>query len=530
MRRTTLLLVVLSACDQSTTPVATAPEPAGVTWTRSAIAPASITTLPTVIAEVNGGGLAVEDVDGDGDEDLLVATPGTMNSSGSLTLYRNQGRGQFAAGPAVGLELANGWLTGLATADFDQDGHLDVVVGRLGTDLLLRGTPEGFNPPTELPGLGWTTSMAAADLDGDGDCDLVRVRYLEFDPKAPPPAATYKGIEVLGGPHGLTAEGDDILWNEPGGFRSEALSGPPSYGLNVQVLDLNGDGQLDILVGNDSQANHAYFRQDEGWIERAAAVGLAGNGDGMGQATMGMAVSDYNGDSQPDLFSTNFSADTNTFLESVGDGFFADRTAVRGLGVNSRPLLGWSAQFGDVDLDGDEDLLFVNGHVYPQATPSTMGSAWAQPMVLMDRSPKRFVRDETFPSPPEQGRLAVLFDADGDQDLDVVTVTRDGAVNLTTATSLPQEGQGCTIRFPDNLRGRRVQITSGKNPKTIQVRWIPSGGGFQSSSPPVVHARVPSGSVVVQVDGLPARTYEIATDPRSRSVIWDTSSTTNSTP
>ena len=55
MRRTTLLLVVLSACDQSTTPVATAPEPAGVTWTRSAIAPASITTLPTVIAEVNGG-------------------------------------------------------------------------------------------------------------------------------------------------------------------------------------------------------------------------------------------------------------------------------------------------------------------------------------------------------------------------------------------------------------------------------------------------------------------------------------------
>ena len=123
------------------------PEPAGVTWTRSAIAPASITTLPTVIAEVNGGGLAVEDVDGDGDEDLLVATPGTMNSSGSLTLYRNQGRGQFAADPAVGLELANGWLTGLATADFDQDGHLDVVVGRLGTDLLLRGTPEGFNPP-----------------------------------------------------------------------------------------------------------------------------------------------------------------------------------------------------------------------------------------------------------------------------------------------------------------------------------------------------------------------------------------------
>lgn len=527
MRWTTLLLLVLSACEQSTPPIAGQPEPNIVTWTRSEIAPASITTLPTVIAEVNGGGLAVEDVDGDGDEDLLVATPGTMNTLGTLRLYRNQGRSQFLADPAMGFEGVQGWLTGLATADFDQDGHLDVVVGRLGTDLFLRGTPEGFSPPTELPGLGWTTSMAVADLDGDGDCDLLRVRYLEFDPIAPPPPATYKGIEVLGGPHGLTAEGDDILWNEPAGFRSEPLSGSPSYGLNAQVLDLNGDGQLDVLVGNDSQGNHAYLRQDDGWVERGAAIGLAGNGDGMGQATMGMAASDFNGDGQPDLFSTNFSADTNTFLESVGDGFFADRTAVRGLGVNSRPLLGWSAQFGDVDLDGDEDLLFVNGHVYPQATPNTMGSAWAQPAVLMLRSFNRFARDETFPSPDEQGRLAVLFDADGDHDLDVVTVTRDGAVNLTTAATLSKRGQGCTMRFPDILRGRRVQITSGE---TTQVRWIPSGGGFQSSSPPVVHARVPSGSVVVQVDGLPAQTYEIASDPRSRSVIWDTSSTTKSTP
>ena len=244
MRWTTLLLLVLSACEQSTPPVAGQPEPNIVTWTRSEIAPASITTLPTVIAEVNGGGLAVEDVDGDGDEDLLVSTPGTMNTSGTLRLYRNQGRGQFLADPAMDFEGVQGWLTGLATADFDQDGHLDVVVGRLGTDLFLRGTPEGFSPPTELPGVGWSSCMAAADLDGDGDCDLLRVRYLEFDPIAPPPPATYKGIEVLGGPHGLTAEGDDILWNEPAGFRSEPLSGSPSYGLNAQVLDLNGDGAI----------------------------------------------------------------------------------------------------------------------------------------------------------------------------------------------------------------------------------------------------------------------------------------------
>ena len=76
----------------------------------------------------------------------------------------------------------------------------------------------------------------------------------------------------------------------------------------------------------------------------------------------------------------------------------------------------------------------------------------------------------------------MLFDADGDQDLDVVTVTRDGAVNLTTATSLPQEGQGCTIRFPDNLRANASK-SLGQEPQDHPSARIPSGGGFQSSSP-----------------------------------------------
>ena len=521
-----LLLLGLCSCEQPT------PRPAevnsgGVSWLRTSIALKGLTSLPTVIAEVNGGGLAVDDFDHDGDDDLIVATPGTMTTSGILNFYRSNGNGTFAADTPSTFAEATGWLTGLATADFDQDGHLDLVVGRIGTDLLFQGAPNGFATPIELPGDGWTTSIAAADLDGDGDTDLVRVRYLVFDPNDPPPPSTYKGIKVLGGPHGLVAEGDDILWNEPEGFRTEPLSGKPSFGLNVQVLDLNADGRLDVLIGNDSQGNHAYFRTDNAWRERAAAVGLAGNGDGMGQATMGMAVSDFNNDGQPDLFSTNFSADTNTLLESVGNGFFADRTAVRGLGVNSRPLLGWSAQFGDVDLDGDEDLLFVNGHVYPQATPNTMGSAWEQPTIMMRRDRNRFVRDESFSSASEQGRLAVLFDADGDHDLDLVTVSRDGAVTLHTAKPSAEAGRGCTIRFPDEFRGRRVQIFAGKS---SHVRWVPSGGGFQSSSPPVVHVCVPDGPLEIKPDGVAKQVYTVDSNARSRSVIWDTSSTTNSTP
>ena len=119
------------------------PEPAGVTGPfRDRLRQHH--HVATVIAEVNGGGLAVEDVDG-GDEDLLVAAR-TMNSSGSLTLCRNQGRGQFAG--LVELQLAGGWLTGLATADAETDRRCRG--GPLGHRPLVAWHAWRFQPPTEL--------------------------------------------------------------------------------------------------------------------------------------------------------------------------------------------------------------------------------------------------------------------------------------------------------------------------------------------------------------------------------------------
>ena len=299
------------------------------------------------------------------------------------------------------------WSFGTAVGDIDADGFDDIFIACYGPDVLLRnrgdGTFEDVSPAVGVGDPGWSTSAAFGDLDLDGDLDLFVTRYVDFDVTSPVPPARFKGIEVVNGPRGLDSLSDLFYENQGDGtFR---LHGPgdalgelqPSYGLNVAILDLNDDGLIDVLVGNDSQANDLYLNEsnsDEGLVFRESGLmsGLAHDLNGYDQATMGMAVADVDGDETPDVFTSNFSSDSNTMHVSSGSGFFDDRTRQFGLALVSRPFLGWASGFFDFDHDGDEDLLVVNGHVYPQATRATMDSEYEQPILLMEREGRRFRR------------------------------------------------------------------------------------------------------------------------------------------
>ena len=145
------------------------------------------------------------------------------------------------------------------------------------------------------------------------------------------------------------------------------------------MLDVDGDMQLEVLVGNDGMSNnllvlpktHAPRFRDE-----AKSRGFATNMSGAEQATMGLAVGDTDQSGTPDIISTNFSSDTNTLLITDG-AYFVDRTNVIGLGPPTRSLLGWTTRLLDLDHDGDEDLITLNGHVYPNATQETIGESVA---------------------------------------------------------------------------------------------------------------------------------------------------------
>ena len=351
------------------------------------------------ILEVNGGGLGLIDSDGDGDLDLFVANGATLDAPAhgpGSRLFRNDGSLRFEdVTDEAGIDLRR-WAMGVAVGDYDGDGHDDLYVTCYGPNALLRNTGTGrFEDVAMGAGVahaGWGTSCAFGDIDGDADLDLYVVNYIDFDVKKRPPRARYKDVEVMAGPHGLIAVHDVLYENQGDGtFRditddAGCRLSRPAYGLNTVIIDVDGDHRQDIFVGNDSLGNFLFRNLgDRKFKEIGMMSGIATNLDGGSQATMGIAIADLIGNGRPDIFTTNFSSDTNTLHLNLDGAFYDDRTRQFGLGLISRPFLGWACGFFDLDHDGDEDLIAFNGHVYPEATIEMMNSEYEQPPLLFAR-------------------------------------------------------------------------------------------------------------------------------------------------
>jgi len=472
----------------------------------------------TQILEVKGGGLALIDYDNDGDLDLFVPNGAYLDAPAKgpgARLYENDGRMRFTdVTAASGIDF-HGWGMGVAVGDADGNGFDDLYVAAYGPDvLLLNDGKKHFTDGTARAGLGdprWSTAAAFGDLDGDGDLDLYVANYVEFDPAHPPPARTFFGVPVFGGPSGMTAA-PDVLYENLGGGRfrdrsadSGIAAAQPSYGLGVAILDFDGDGKQDVLVGNDSMPSFLWINQGGlRFAERGLTAGLALNGDGEPQATMGIAVGDVNGDGRPDVFTTNFANDTNTLRVSVGPGAWEDRTRQYNLGAVSRPFLGWATAFCDFDHDGDLDLIVFNGHVYPVAAPETMDSTYRQTPLLFERAGPRFERVDAaragaWLAEAHVDRSAAFGDLDGDGDVDMVVGELNGRVRLIENDGAA--GHHLIVDLADGRAGvgnrhglgSRVALRQGG---AAQTRWVVSGGSFQAASAPYAHFGLPTGDPV----------------------------------
>jgi hypothetical protein len=561
--RAALLLAGALACDPGTadggnghggTAPATAPTTSPFPFTDVATSSGldmhltSGRTPATQIVEVKGGGVALLDAEGDGDWDVFVPNGATLDDPArgpGCRLFENLTEGpggalRFRDATAdTGLTFQR-WGVGAAVGDVDGDGSDDLYVTAFGENALLVNDGAGrFDDRTTAAGVGderWGTGCAFGDLDGDGDLDLYVVNYLAFDPAAPPVGDRFMGVDVFGGPAGLAAQADVLYANRGDGSFEDVTTAsgcadvPAAHGLNVVILDLDRDGAQEILVGNDSMPNRLLDDDVDGsmssgadvtgsvpgsvtagvtahgpWTRRLAdrglASGLSANAEGHSQATMGLAVADVDGNGFPDLYSTNFSSDTNTLHLNQGGRFFDDRSARYGVGTPSRMDVGWAAGFQDLDLDGDEDLLVFNGHVYSQASEDAMDSPARQRPLLLERDGPAFrvvaAAPSTWLDATHVDRSAAFGDLDGDGDVDVVVGERDGPLRLLRNDAAPEPGSWLAVRLRDlragsaNVRGLGAEVTLTWTGGSAR-RWIFSGGSYLSACSPVARFGLPT--------------------------------------
>ena len=313
------------------------------------------------------------DLNGDGRLDLVAAT---FNSD-TVSAWLGTGDGAFAAGVDFQTEED---LALMALDDLDGDGKLDLVTAnyRSNTVSVLLGTGDGkFAAKVDYPGRGFPSSVALGDFNADGKLDLAIVNHYQQGLMGSD--SNFVSV-LLGKGDGKFATGADY----PTGGQSTSVS----------LVDLNGDGKLDLATAN----------RDSNTVSV-----LLGTGDGKfaakqdydtGSAPYSMALGDLNGDSKLDIVAGNYSSNTVSVLLGTGDGKFAAK--------QDYPIGVYPHSVALGDLNGDSELDIVTGN-YGSNTVS----------VLLGTGDGKFAAKQDYPAGTCPESVA-LGDLNGDGKLDLI--------------------------------------------------------------------------------------------------------------
>lgn len=465
------------------------------------------------ILEVDGGGIALGDFDGDDKIDLVVVDGSTLEratkseSGFPPRTFLGNGDGTFRpAGDAWKLDGGRFGM-GAATGDLDGDGWLDLVITQWGPPRVIHNeSGRGWRETTSSAGLGaipsWSSSAACLDYDRDGKLDLFLVGYLEFDAarigKPGSEGCVWKGHPVMCGPEGLTPIADRLLRGKGDGTFtdvSEACglrAARASFGLGAMTLDYDLDGDTDVYVANDSMANHLWENAGDGtFTDVAYARGVSHDANGKEQASMGIACGDWNRDGRDDLYVTNFSGEADSLYASTKARNFRERGSSAGLTGPTLPTLGWGTAFADLDLDGDLDLFVLNGHVYPQADEPGTDTSYAQlDQLLLNDGKGRFDVRILCDTTPRVSRAGALADLDGDGDLDLVALRVDGAVRVLSNETRRDDTHHWLRVALRAESGNRFALGARIVAEAADQRWSAeqrTAGGYQAAVPPEIH-------------------------------------------
>ncbi len=499
------------------------------------------------ILESTGNGVLTLDYDGDGYQDLyFVASfrlPREPDSPAEHSaLYRNNGDGTFHEVTDRAGVVARVYGQGGCIGDYYGDGLPDIYLTVLGPNILYRNNGDGtFTEVSAEAGVAdprWSIGATFFDADGDGDQDLFVGNYIEAsweEVQAARRTRLWRGkVAVMDGPRGLPEGANTYYRNNGDGTFSEATEvsgltvGGMGYTMGVTSFDYDDDGDTDLYLANDSTPNRLYRNRGDGVFDEVGmSAGGAYNADGRMQGSMGVDFGDFDGDGRLDLVVTNFAHDHYALYRNLGGGLFADDSFVSQVAMASFAPLGWAALLFDPDSDGDLDLFFANGHIYPQvdADPS-LNESYRQlnQLLLNDGGIFREITSEAGEafSILESSRGAVAVDLENDGDLDVVVSNQDARPSLLENVSRSNQHWALfDLSSPRGARqalGVRAELATGGQ---RQIREVTSGGGYASEDDPRVHFGIGHSSFIdealirwpavrrVVFEGLPADRFYV---------------------
>jgi hypothetical protein len=377
------------------------------------------------VIDSTSGGAGLFDCDDDGRLDIVLVNGSTVErlrdggGDPMVTLYHQEPNGTFKDITKEAGLTRKGWGMGVAVADFDNDGKLDLfVTGYTGSVLYHNLGNCKFEDVTEKAGVrgsGFMTGAAWGDYDRDGYVDLFVSRYSHLDLNHLPEFGSnkfcrYKGILVQCGPWGLEGE-TDFLYHNRGDGTFEEVSVKAGvhddigyYGLGVTWVDYDDDGWPDLLVANDSVPNYLYHNNHDGtFTDVGLLTGVALSGEGMELGNMGVDWGDYDHSGRLSFFVTHFEEQPNSLYRNMGAKGFDDVSWTSGVGQPSYPYVAWGTAFFDMDNSTWLDLLVANGHVYPQIDTIDTGPRYKEPILL-----HRNNRDGTFDEVSKEAGLQAL--------------------------------------------------------------------------------------------------------------------------
>jgi hypothetical protein len=471
-------LVALPACsdsDPTVTPCAPAPTPGDRLFVNGAdelgvdVQHHLQTDFCDLPDTVGGTGVCLFDHDGDGDLDMYFADRAPEPNR----LLRNDGGSFTDISSESGADLTTD-STGCIAFDYDGDEDLDLYVTNVGPDVLLENDGGAFRDVTAGAGIeadGFSNAATAGDIDADGDLDLFVARVVDLA-SCPEDACLYPPLACPVNRRNL------LFINEGGTFEEVATErgiDDEAPTLVTLMFDFEGDGDVDIYVGNDMGTvfdDRLYLNDGTGNFSEAAADYDV---DAPGTCTMGVDAGDFDRDGHTDMVITDFEDRPVRLFRC----FDPDRPCSNEVAPDGKDAVKWGVGFVDLDNDVDLDLFVANGEVRFWEPERNFlyfndgGGSFIEHIASGDAA-----LTELYVS-----RSTAFGDIDDDGDVDIVVANAGERVQVLLNQAAA--GHSLHVSLDSTAAGARVEVTPENGSPLTEPVVV--GGSFASSNDHRLH-------------------------------------------